>query len=184
MSDLGTALVQAGLIQFGWYAPDNKPYRIHLQMLPSYPETLRLLVAASAAAAQGADRLLAVAEAVPFGVALSLATGIPLVYSRGSANAAVDDLVGAYDIGHPALLVVNDLDHWDAVAALAAGARQVGLAVDSVLALTVGRTPPAQDELKVTGLVHLSAVVRRLVEQGELPPRHAQAVLDWLQTPG
>lgn len=181
MSELGAALLQAGLIQFGWYAPDDAPYRFHLQMLPSYPDTLRLCVNAGAAAARGADRLLAVADAVPFGVALSLATGVPLVYSQGAAAAAVHDLVGAYDIGHPALLVTNHLDDWNSAAALAAEARQVGLAVHGVLALAIGRTPPAANGLKVTGLVHLDEVVQRLAGQGELPAQHARAVLDWLQ---
>lgn len=182
MSEFGAALVQAGLVQFGWYTPDDAPYRFHLQMLPSYPDILRLFVDAGAAAARGADRLLAAADAVPFGVALSLATGVPLVYSQGAAAAAVHDLIGAYDIGHPALLVTNHLDDWDSAAALAAEARQVGLAVHSVLALAIGRTPPAVDGLQVTGLVHLDDLVRRLAEQGELPAQHARAVLNWLQT--
>jgi hypothetical protein len=180
MSDLSRALLQAGLIQFGWYVPDDRPYRLHLHMLPSYPMILRQAAEAGADAVQGADRLLATADSVPLGVALSLVTGVPLVYSQGTGAAAVHDLVGAYDIGHPALLVTNQISAENHIADLVAGARHVGLMVDRTLALVMCSMPPISETLSVSGLVHLPEVVQRLAEQGELPPLHAQAVLGWL----
>lgn len=131
--------------------------------------------------AQGVDRLLATADAIPFGVALSFVTGIPLVYSQGTGAAAVHDLTGAYDIGHPALLVTNHLTDWEHTRALVQGARQVGLTVNSVLSVVTSHMLPVTADLKATGLVYLPDVVQRLSEQGELSPLHAQVVETWLQ---
>jgi len=178
-TNLGDDLVRAGLVQFGWYTPNNQPYRLHLSMLPSYPGILRQAAAQMAQAVRGADRLLAAADSIPLGVAISLRTRIPLVYSQHGSSAA-HAFVGAYDIGHPAVLIANDLSHWDTIVGLARSARQVGLEIKGVVALMICRAPNSVHELPVSGIVSLENLTMTMADSGELPPHHAQAVLAWL----
>ncbi|MCZ2095261.1 MAG: hypothetical protein LC121_03125, partial [Anaerolineae bacterium] len=128
---LAQGLIDAGLIQFGWFwrGGETVPVALHLDMLASYPDLLQLvaLEAQNKVAGLHANRLLCAANALPFGIAFSLRSGVPLVYSRSSADAPVFDLVGAYDIGHPALLLTNSVGDGDAHAALVSAARRVGL---------------------------------------------------------
>jgi hypothetical protein len=153
-------------------------------MLASYPAALEAVVEAAQTAMQGAtyNRLACTFDALPFGVALALRTGIPLVYSRGSAEQPVSDLVGAYDIGHPALLLTNSVG-WEAYPAhLVKGARRVGLEVRTLL--TILETRPVADEvgedLTVLPLLRLADVVGELEAAGRLPMRHAEAVRAWV----
>lgn len=180
ITNLGNDLLRAGLVQFGWYMPDNQPYRLHLSMLPSYPGILRQAAAQIAPAVRSANRLLAAADSIPLGVAISLHTRIPLVYSQHSSSAA-HAFVGAYDIGHPAVLITNDLSQWDAIAGLARSARQVGLEIQRVVALVMCRAPNSGHELPVSGIVSLEKLAMAMTASGELPLYHAQAVLAWLQ---
>lgn len=98
-------MLRAGLVQFGLFGPDGAPVKLNCELLPAYPDILAQVAASAAEIATQPlpDRLVCTAQAVPLGVALSLRTGVPLVYSRGSDGPGVEDLVGAYDVGHPAL---------------------------------------------------------------------------------
>jgi hypothetical protein len=156
------------------------PFSLHLDMLASYPAALAAVIDAAQVAVQGVDydRLLCSFDAVPFGVALGLGAGIPLVYSRGSGDQPVSDLIGAYDIGHPALLLTNSVG-WEAYPAhLISGAKRVGLEVHTVL--TVLETRPVREAAKVLPLLRLGEVVGDMEAAGRIPARHAQAVRDWL----
>ncbi|MGQ9887731.1 MAG: hypothetical protein ACUVSX_04490 [Aggregatilineales bacterium] len=179
-TDLGNDLVRAGLVQFGWYTPNGQPYRLHLSMLPSYPDILRQAAAQLAQAVRGADRLLAAADSIPLGVAVSLHTRIPLVYIQQGSSVA-HTFVGAYDIGHPTVLIVNDLSDWDTIVDLARSARQVGLEIKSVVALIICRAPNSAHELAASGIVSLENLTTTMADNGKLPSHHAQAVLAWLK---
>src|SRR4051794_36965583 len=100
-------------------------------MLVSYPDILdqAALEAQSIVSTLNVTRLLCTPDAIPFGVAVSLRTGIPLVYSRGAGEAPVFDLIGAYDIDHPTLLLTNSVGWNEFPAALVKGAHRVGLEV-------------------------------------------------------
>jgi hypothetical protein len=106
-------------------------------MLPSYPHVLRALAEEAMAhlSRDRAVRLLCTADAVPFGVGLSLETKIPLVYSQGINDRPVRDLVGAYDIGHETVLVTNIFSGFRPLSRLIADARQVGLEAQTLLAI-------------------------------------------------
>ena len=109
---------------------------------------------------------------MPFGVALSLRTGIPLVYSRGAGEAPVFDLVGAYDIGHPALLLTNSVGWRGSPDTLVKRARRVGLEVHTLLPIIeASALIAAPDELPMLPLLRLDEIVRELAQEGQLCQR-------------
>jgi hypothetical protein len=190
MNALASLLLDAGLIQFGWFrrggdagGADPVPFALELEMLASYPVVLRAVVEAAQARMSSipATRLLCPADSLPFGVACAAQSGIPLVYSRGSSDAPVFDLVGAYDIGHVTLLLANTPE--SAPPGLAAGARRVGLDVRALLPILAVHVSPAPGDVAVFPLLRLADVVRECAAEGRLAPKHAQAVLDWLEAP-
>jgi hypothetical protein len=78
-------LLETGMIQFGRFKDDRDtvPFRFSFEMLPSYPDVMRMIVseAKNHLADIQANRFLCAHDSLPFGVALSLEIGIPLVYS-------------------------------------------------------------------------------------------------------
>lgn len=182
---IGQRLIQAGLIQFGAFPRTGEvvPFDLTLKLVASYPDLLRDLADAAAERLDGVPmtRLLATSEAVPLGVALALRLGVPLVYSKGSGSSPVDDLVGAYDIGHPALLVTNSVGFDHSVENLVKGARRVGLEIHTLVTLLEGR-PPALEELgvNVIPLVRLGELVDQLRAAGDLPGGQANLVHQWI----
>lgn len=149
-------------------------------MLASYPAAYGAVVEATLAAAQGVafDRLLCPFDAVPLGAALSLRTGVPLVYSRGSGDQPVNDLIGAYDIGHPALLVTTSMGWEPYPQALVSGAKRVGLEVHAVL--TILETRSTAENVIILPLLRMADVVDELEGAGRIPLRQAQAARAWL----
>lgn len=190
MDSLALSLARAGLIQFGRFVqPDGAiwPLAVHLRWLPSYPALLRDTAAALADLLPGlaADRLLTTADAIPIGTALALYSGLPMVYPYGDHRGAIE---GAYDVGHPTVLLSDVLIDPGQAAALARQARQVGLEIRAVLAvLDLGRG--AREPLHAAGYtVHCLLTVRDvlpLLEQdGLLPPAMRVAVERWLSFDG
>ncbi len=170
--------MDAGLLQFGWFDA-GAPFKLHLDMLPAYPDVLKAVATTAKPFAQDMSRLVCLADALPLGVALSLETNIPLVYSRGSESEAVHDLVGAYDIGHPALLVLNQLTQNDSqsITDLALGAHRVGLDIRQTVAIIAVDTQPDANH---SALLNLADVVETLTQAGRVPAGQAQAVKSWL----
>jgi hypothetical protein len=178
-SSLAEDLLRAGLVQFGLFGEDE-PVRVRLDLLPSYPDLLRQCAVAAAAILTdiACDRLVCLPQAIAFGVAVSLETGIPLVYSSGSGAPPALDLVGAYDVSHPAVLIALVHDHNEShLEALAKAAGQVGLEVTQWLSLINqgGNGKPA--------VLRLDQMVDEYVEKGLLPPDQARSVLAWITRP-
>lgn len=182
---IGRRLIHAGLIQFGAFPRNGEviPFDLALTLVASYPDLLRDLANAAAERLDGVPmtRLLATREAVPLGVALALRLGVPLVYSKGTGSSPVDDLVGAYDIGHPALLVTNSVGFDHSVETLVKDARRVGLEVHTLVTLLEGR-PPALEGLgvNVIPLVRLSDLVDQLHAAGDLPYGQVALIHEWI----
>jgi hypothetical protein len=179
MNPLAQRLLDAGLIQFGWFQHPSAmlPFALSLEMLASYPDILDQAAreAQAAISTLQVTRLLCTPDAIPFGAAVSLRTGIPLVYSRGAGEAPVFDLIGAYDIGHSTLLLTNSLGWSDSPSGLVNGARRVGLEVHT--AITILQTRPELEDFAVLPLLRLIDMVRDLEADELLPERHAEAVL-------
>ena len=177
-------LLAAGLLQFGVFGEEAAPVKLSLEMLPAYPDVLASIAASAAEIArqQQPDRLVCTAAALPLGVAVSLHADIPLVYSRGSDGPGVHDLVGAYDVGHPALLLT---DAWPDPSAqlLIERAQQVGLDIDTVIAV-IGVRPSPLPEIAVHTLLDLGALAREMAADGRLPVGQAHAVAEWIARTG
>jgi orotate phosphoribosyltransferase len=188
---LAVQLAQAGLIQFGRFVqPDGAiwPVAVHLGWLPSYPALLRDVAASLATLLEGikADRLLATANAIPLGVALSLHTELPMVYAFGEVRdyTAAFAIEGAYDVGHPTVLLSDlllDVAQANAVTALA---QRVGLEVHTILSvLDMGLG--SREALSAAGCILRCALTLRdvlplLEEQGLIPPPMHRAVETWM----
>jgi hypothetical protein len=172
---LANLLLNAGLLQFGRFAHDGgwKPYQLNLELLPSYPDILGHIVDSSAPLVGSVDHLLCPLTALPFGVALSQQTGVPLVYGRD------EDIVGAYDIGHPALLIANDLSKVADLERLIARARRVGLETRRALVI-INEAGNSLNGVEVEALLDLSEVIQALMQEGRLPAGQGRAVLDWI----
>lgn len=172
-------LLKTGLLQLGSFHDDGhySPYRLRLDMATSYPQIMRTLVEQTPPLVQRVTHLLSAPDCIPFSSLLSQKLGLPLVYSRGSDAAAVSDLVGAYDVGHPTCLVINTLE--EGTRQLIAKAAQGGL---DIVALLVLVDTGAHDDLGIETLaiVHLRNVIAELNDAGLIPAGQAQAVLTHL----
>jgi orotate phosphoribosyltransferase len=179
MSELAEMLLDAGLVQFGWFE-EGIPLRLALHLLPSYPDILQQAAAQAARQIdlQRFDRLLCIADSMPLALALSLHTGIPLVYSQNSPEAPVYDLVGAYDVGHPALIVATSHAGGSITESLIQKVRRVGLEVEAVLLLLDDSAGTTHD-VEHFSLLGLSSLVRRAVERGKIPAGQGNVVLEW-----
>jgi len=191
LDSLGIALTRAGLIQFGRFVqPDGViwPVAVHLRWLPSYPALLRDVAASLGTLLDGvkADRLLTTTDAIPLGVALSLHTNLPMVYVSGEERdyTAAFAIEGAYDVGHPTVLLADTLIDPAQAQAITALAQRVGLEVHTILSvLDMGLG--AHEALTAAGYTLRCALVLRevlpvLAEEGLIPPTMRATVENWM----
>lgn len=177
-------LLAAGLVQFGRFAGTNgfDPLRLHLELLPSYPQVLaeaaRALEALTADVAY--DFVIAAPDAVALATTLSQQRGLPLVYSRGRGETPTHDLVGAYDVGHPALLVSLIHDDERARDRLMRSAASVGLETVAAVALIDLDDRADANQRPRRSVWTLRGLVDELVGQGIIPPNQAATVREWL----
>lgn len=167
MKSIAGDLIECGLLQFGLIGKD--PWRLRAELLPSYPQLLHTLAALTEPYVMGVDRLLAAEGAQAWGVALALRQRIPLVYCRG------DDLVGAYDIGHPTLLLACGHESDAELRALMARAARVGLEV-RVIASLLDSGRDCVGEVPAHTLVDLKELVQQMVSAGALPAGQGRLV--------
>lgn len=185
MNSIVGRLIDAGLIQFGSFVRGGEtlPVDLHLSMIGSYPDLLDgvAALAADRIRSTNATHLLSTSDAVPFGTALSLRTRIPLVYSRGGGDAAVFDLIGAYDIGHPALLITNAVGFDASPQTLVQSARRVGLEIHTLVAILEARKADPLPDVSVVSLFRLRDIVDELAASERLPRGQAERVLEWIE---
>jgi hypothetical protein len=176
MADLVELLLETGILQFGRFA-HAKPYQLQWPLLPSYPDVLHMLVDLASDEVGTVDHLVCALDSLPLALGLSLQTQIPLVYSRDSGLPPAHDLVGAYDIGHPAVLIANQFS--PDLPGLIQRAGIVGLEINRMLVIMdEGIWPHA--EQSVVSLLQLPVVIDQLVQVGRLPPGQADAVRAWI----
>jgi orotate phosphoribosyltransferase len=191
MSDLTLKLERAGLVQFGRFERPNGdiwPVMVNLLWLPSYPALLRDVAAALHPLLDGieADRLLTTVDALPVGVALSLRADLPMVYPYGEVRdyTAAYAIEGAYDVGHPTLLLSDVLIDSSQANRITALAHKVGLDVLAALAV-VDLGLGAREKLESAGYTVRCALTLRemlpvLAQAGLLPPKMRETVEEWL----
>jgi hypothetical protein len=136
-------LLETGLLQPGIFEDAAEAaWQWRLDMLPSYPDLLATLAngITDMLQAMPIDRLVCSPTALPLGVLVSAQTHLPLVYSRGQGESAVYDLVGAYDIGHPACLLMYQSSETDVERIIHSGA-SVGLNITAVIVVVEDSVP-------------------------------------------
>lgn len=174
-------LLETGLLQFGLFqnSDTQSPYRLRLEMLPAYPELLQNIVyrgVQSLIGVKSFDRLIAHSDAIPIASALSLQTSTSLVYSRGKGELPVYDLVGAYDVGHPACLVVNSIT--PDIHPFLQNAEKVGLQIHTILEIvSLGQTIEGIDNRPIFTMQEL---IHELRQYNCIPDSMAQKVLESL----
>lgn len=181
MSDIAPLLIESGLLQFGRFETLQgwRPFTLNLEYLPSYPQVLAAITADTVAVLPDVEYMLAMADAVPFGIAVGVALHKPVVYSRGTDAAPVADLVGAYDIGHTGALLTSVLDDGRALRRLAVNARSVGVdARFAVAILDLGYA--VVPDLEIHALVRLPDAVTRLADERLIPAGQVDAVRTWI----
>ncbi|MBZ0307923.1 MAG: hypothetical protein K8I82_17780 [Anaerolineae bacterium] len=176
-------LLETGILQFGEFqvGDGRMPFRLEFGLLPAYPTLLGQLAAVAATLTRplSIDRLLVAADMLPFGTAVSLQTNIPLVYNRGQGESPAHDMVGAYDSGHSALLVMNVLYKTAPVMDMIRRARQVGLQTNTVLSIVdlgAGQIPTPVQRLSI---ISFSDLINTLADRELLPPGQINAVRHW-----
>lgn len=130
-------LLRIGAIQFGRFEVRQgifEPLRVNLRLLPSYPEVLAMLAEGLAPLVRfdGLTHLLAMPAAVPLGVAVTLKTGIPLVYPPADDPQFIE---GAFDYNVPSVLLTDVLHGGSAESAMIARAHRQGLDVRAIVAV-------------------------------------------------
>jgi orotate phosphoribosyltransferase len=176
-------LLANGLLQFGRFQHNGvfEPFLSRLDMLGSYPDVLRALTDAAQhalAAFPRPERLLCTADALPLGIALALVLDTPLVYSRGRGEVPVDDLVGAYDIGHPTILIADTTGA--SVFDLAERAARVGLDVRAIC--TIIEIAPTPTTIPLIALIRLITLIDDPSAAVYLPTGQRTLVRAWLAT--
>lgn len=169
---LAAELFDCGIVQFGQFATADgtAPVRFDLLMLPSYPSALNLLARACVGRIQLAKdgRLCCALNTFALGVAIGQIMGQPLVYTTSFEHETPHTFIGAYDIGHPALLLWS----WEQSILKPIWAermREVGLVLERQMIL-VG------DE---TSILPFSALLDALVNAGRIRPVQAETCLHW-----
>ncbi len=174
--------LDAGLIQFGMFEVGEvvRPFAIKLDMLPSYPELL-LRSAMALVRAAGEDpfsHLLTPARSIALGTAVGLEMTTPLVYQPRHDKT---ELVGAFDIGHPAAMIIDVFDRKFPPMTLINYARHVGLDIQYAYALVDlenGALPPG---IQVFSVLTLRRIVDWAAGDRRIPPGQANAVRDWIR---
>lgn len=172
-------LLDTGILQFGLFVEDNQeyPYRLRLGMLSAYPELLQNVLYRGIQSLVGIkpfDRLVAHSEAIPLATALSLNTGVSLVYSRGRGELVVHDLVGAYDVGHPACLIVNTIT--PDVQSFLSEAKRVGLEIHTILEIV--STGQTIDGIDCRAIYTMNALIHELQQHNLITKVLSNTVLE------
>jgi orotate phosphoribosyltransferase len=138
-NNLIESLRRIGAIQFGHFEQPNQsgvfaPLAINLQLVPSYPAILRDLAneLPPLVKLDGISHLLAAPSVVPLATAVSLASGLPLVYpATGNPNT----IEGAFDFNEPTVLLTDVLSDGEAECSLIKYVAGQGLDVNAVVAV-------------------------------------------------
>ena len=179
-------MVQAGVLEFGQFKVGRQilPFRFSAEYLPAYPNLLSKLAGQAAGRFNPLqpDRLVAPEESLPFGTACAIQSGISLAYTKTGGAFPVQNLIGAYDSGHKAALLLNEFDNRRSYTQFITDARKVGLgitAVVTILAINEAET----GSIPVLSLFQLSELISELTGEGHLSEYQAEAVRRWAAEP-
>ena len=192
IEELSLALCDVGCVQLGQFKLKSgllSPIYVDLRLLVSYPPLLRRVGSLLAERAQAFqfDVLAAIPyAALPIGVAVSLATDLPLVYPRKEIKdyGTERSVEGAFKRGQTALLIDDLITKGHSKIEAIVPLEAAGLKVKDVLVL-VDREQGGVEELDVHGYaVHavltLSQILDVLVRGGKLAADRRDEIALWL----
>jgi len=192
IEELSLALCDVGCVQLGQFKLKSgllSPIYVDLRLLVSYPPLLRRVGSLLAERAQAFqfDVLAAIPyAALPIGVAVSLATDLPLVYPRKEIKdyGTERSVEGTFKRGQTALLIDDLITKGHSKIEAIVPLEAAGLKVKDVLVL-VDREQGGVEELDAHGYaVHavltLSQILDVLVGAGHLTPARRDEVKLWL----
>jgi hypothetical protein len=172
--DLALGLFDCGIVQFGRFTAANGAVPMHFDalMLPSYPAVVRMLGEACAQRVQMVDdgRLCCALNTLALGIVVGQILNQPILYTPSLEHEPPRTFIGAYDIGHPALLLWS----WPLSTMAETWAekmQQVGLVLERQLFL-VG------DEESV---LPLAVLLEHLVAARRILPVQAETCLHWYE---
>lgn len=176
--ELLDAVLDAGLFHLGAFqhAGGHLPYRLRLDLLPSYPAVLAQAAKAVAALIDTSpSRLVCTSDAIALATVVSQSLEVPLVVHSGLLGQPAHNLVGAYDVGHAAILISLNTDHrLDFITRLVAEAAGVGLHISQWVSLV--SVEPIK-ELRHVAAISLRDMADYLVERREVSPQMASRII-------
>jgi uridine monophosphate synthetase len=170
-SSLSETLHRIGAVRFGDFELKDgrrSPFYLDLRVLISHPHALAQVARALIERAQGLafDRLAGIPYAgLPLAVAMSLASGTPLVYARkeGKRYGTARLVEGEYQAGERALVIDDVITSGGAKLEAIVPLRDVGLVVEDVL-VVVDRGDRGGEALAAAGLrLHSVLTARELL---------------------
>lgn len=168
-------LLETGILQFGLFVDGHQQhnYRLRLEMLSAYPQLLQTVAyrgVQSLMGVQAFDRLVAHPDAIPLATTISTTLSTSLVYSQGRGQLPVHDLVGAYDVGHPACLIVNTIT--DDISNFIQQADKVGLEIHTILEVVA--TGKSVEGMNQHAIITMEALVHELRQLNLITDSFAQ----------
>lgn len=172
-------LFGAGLFQLGTFTHERQKHvKLRLELLSSYPHLLRSIAGLiQQRLAANISRLVCTSEAVGLGTAVSLMSDIPLVCHTGKFDAPNRNFVGAYDIEHPAALLMLNTGRYsqDVLAQIYRDAGSVGLQI--IQNICVIDDVPSTIQQNSTSLIRLADAVQLMSDEGLIPSALGQKAL-------
>jgi len=173
--NLALTLFDSGIVQFGQFASPNgiAPMRLDLVMLASYAAANNLLAQACARHLQldnDTYRLCCSLDTLPVGLMIGQILQQPVIYTPSREYEARREFIGAYDIGHPTVLLwswTKQLcpDEWKEQMS------RVGLQLCQVLYIVGGQN----------SVLPLCNLLNCLVAADRIKPPQAAACLRWFE---
>jgi len=132
-------IYDSGLIQFGtFYTPNEMPMQARIDWLSSYPQLINELSShithsfASEFDREKHSHVACTHEITNLAQLIASEYSLPLIYSRGRGEPVIQDLVGAYDVGHDTILITGETSKKQ-IEQFIQSASRVGLSIKNVI---------------------------------------------------
>lgn len=168
-ASLRDGIMSAGLLQFGSFQHDSEhfSYYLCLDLLPSYPSILAHgAKAVLEQIASRPSRIVCTVDSIALATVVSQISAIPLVIHNGKPGQPAQNLIGAYDVGHAAILLSLNTDHPpEFIERLITEAASVGLHIIQWVSLVSARPV---NEIRHAAAINLQDMAAYFVETGEV----------------